>query len=243
MASANAWIRAAVVGGICALASGCVPSLADNPPREPNRTVPKTFGPSDAAAEVSGQPSKPPENVGKRSWKDFFSSPELQALIETALKNNQELNVKLQEIVIAKNEAYGRRGEYYPKVNAGGGAGSHHHGGGGGNAELFLDRLVQIAELEEGHPLDDLDRFFNLRGHCSSSSCVRCFVRGYGLSRALLFELLRPRIDESGEVADGRLHESGEVVEGALQLADHVSDHLFLRRQRRRGRRYFRPGG
>jgi hypothetical protein len=35
-------------------------------------------------------------------WRDFFSDPNLVSLIDTALKNNQELNVTLQELAIAK---------------------------------------------------------------------------------------------------------------------------------------------
>src|SRR5690606_32806979 len=44
-----------------------------------------------------------------------------------------------------------------------GGSGSHgHHGRGGGDAELFLDRLVEVAELEDGHALNDFQGFFDL---------------------------------------------------------------------------------
>jgi multidrug efflux system outer membrane protein len=42
--------------------------------------------------------------------------PYLVALIDTALKNNQELNITLQEIEIARNEIRARKGEYLPFV-------------------------------------------------------------------------------------------------------------------------------
>src|SRR5436190_6438164 len=62
-------------------------------------------------------------NTGKIKWKDFFSDPYLNALIDTALNYNQELNIILQEINIAKNEVRARKGAYLPFVNIGGGVG------------------------------------------------------------------------------------------------------------------------
>jgi len=43
--------------------------------------------------------------------------------VDTALKNNQELNIRLQEIIIAHAEVSARKGEYLPKLSAGVGAG------------------------------------------------------------------------------------------------------------------------
>ena len=62
-------------------------------------------------------------NVAKTKWKDFFTDPNLIALIDTALNKNQELNIILQEINIAKNEIRGRKGAYLPFVGVGVGAG------------------------------------------------------------------------------------------------------------------------
>lgn len=56
-------------------------------------------------------------------WRDFFSDPHLAALIDTALMNNQELNITLQEIIVARNEVKARRGEYLPFVSVRAGAG------------------------------------------------------------------------------------------------------------------------
>ena len=53
-------------------------------------------------------------------WQQFFTDPNLEALIETALQNNQELNITLQEIEIARNEIRARKGEYLPFVGLGG---------------------------------------------------------------------------------------------------------------------------
>jgi NodT family efflux transporter outer membrane factor (OMF) lipoprotein len=62
-------------------------------------------------------------NTAKIKWKEFFTDPYLNALIDTALMNNQELNITLQEIQIARNEIRARKGEYLPFVGIRGGAG------------------------------------------------------------------------------------------------------------------------
>lgn len=53
------------------------------------------------------------------SWKDYFSDHNLVALIDSALKKNQEMNITLQEIEILKNEVRARKGEYLPSVGIG----------------------------------------------------------------------------------------------------------------------------
>ncbi len=58
-------------------------------------------------------------NVVSRPWKSFVTDSNLVALIDTALKNNQELNIFLQEINIAKNDVRGRRGRLFPFIEAG----------------------------------------------------------------------------------------------------------------------------
>ena len=56
-------------------------------------------------------------------WQDYFTDTHLNALIDTALMNNQELNITLQEIQIARNEVRAKKGEYLPFVGVQGGAG------------------------------------------------------------------------------------------------------------------------
>lgn len=62
-------------------------------------------------------------NTAQKKWKVFFDDPNLNALIDTALQNNQELNITMQEIEMSKNEIMARRGEYLPFVRLGGGTG------------------------------------------------------------------------------------------------------------------------
>jgi multidrug efflux system outer membrane protein len=77
-----------------------------------SRNVPASYATPAAA---------PPDstNTARLRWKQFFTDPNLQTLIETALQNNQELNITLQEIEVARNEVRARQGEYLPFVNLG----------------------------------------------------------------------------------------------------------------------------
>jgi len=77
-----------------------------------SRNVPASFSTAGAASTDS-------TNTGRVQWKQFFTDPNLQALIETALQNNQELNITLQEIEVARNEVRARSGEYLPFVSLG----------------------------------------------------------------------------------------------------------------------------
>lgn len=100
------------------LGSGCAPSLQQNPPREANRAVAASYG--DSQATVDSGVSEP---VAQKTWNEFFSDPDLRELIDVALKNNQELNMRLQEILIAKSEVMVRQGEYLPRLEGRVGAG------------------------------------------------------------------------------------------------------------------------
>lgn len=62
-------------------------------------------------------------NMANIIWKEYFTDPYLDALIDTALKNNQELNITLQEMEISRNEIRARKGEYLPFVGVKGAAG------------------------------------------------------------------------------------------------------------------------
>lgn len=84
------------------LASGCKSSQLTT--RNENRSVPAGYNSS----------MQDTVNSADINWREIFSDPNLVALIDTALKNNQELNITLQEIEVAKNEVKSRRGEYLP---------------------------------------------------------------------------------------------------------------------------------
>ncbi len=91
------------------MCEACIPTLNT---KTENKSVPVSF-----------DDSRDTINTGTVKWRDFFTDPYLHELIDTALKNNQELNIILQEINIAQNEVRARRGQYLPFVNLGAQAG------------------------------------------------------------------------------------------------------------------------
>ncbi len=90
---------------------GCIPSQYAT--RNENKSVPENYN----------TPSQDTLNVANQNWREYFADNNLTALIDTALKNNQELNVILQEIEVSNNETLARKGAYLPFLNVGVGAG------------------------------------------------------------------------------------------------------------------------
>lgn len=68
------------------------------------------------------QQSTDSANSATIPWRSYFNDPYLTALIDTALHNNQELNIVLREIEMSNNEVMARRGEYLPFVQLRAGA-------------------------------------------------------------------------------------------------------------------------
>ncbi|APR86474.1 RND efflux system, outer membrane lipoprotein, NodT family protein [Minicystis rosea] len=114
---------AAALSCLCLLA-GCAPSLSGNEPREANKAVPASYGEASAGAKPASLTASSTQAV----WRSFFDSAELRALIEASLDKNQELNIRLQEIIIARTEVSARQGEYLPKLSVGVGAGVERTG-------------------------------------------------------------------------------------------------------------------
>jgi multidrug efflux system outer membrane protein len=75
------------------------------------------------------------------NWRHFFSDPDLIALIETALANNQEFNIAIQDIEIATQEVRERQSEYLPKVGLG--AGASYNRPSEYTPEGVLDKVIQ----------------------------------------------------------------------------------------------------
>ena len=100
------------VGAVCislSFAACKIPAVVE---KTENKAVPASYNNSQDTT-----------NMAKVRWKDYFTDPDLNALIDTALRNNQELNITLQEIEIAGNEVRARKGEYLPFVGVRGAAG------------------------------------------------------------------------------------------------------------------------
>lgn len=102
--------RYVVIAGICLCFAACkLPSVVE---KTENKTVPTGY-----------QKSADSSNAANMVWRNYFTDPNLIALIDTAIKNNQELNIVLQEIAISQNEIRARKGEYQPFVGLKAGAG------------------------------------------------------------------------------------------------------------------------
>lgn len=114
------WISAILVTSLSLLPTACAKRLLDQPAaRAESKEVPADFTTSRGGPTIEAQ----------QHWDQFFADPNLRELIHTALSNNQELNIALQEIIVAKNEAAGLKGEYLPRLDATAGAGIEKVGG------------------------------------------------------------------------------------------------------------------
>lgn len=124
-------------------ASGCVPRLPGGGAREPQIAVPDAY-PSvataggettDAATTAGGDAGSGAATQGTNpstasssvvDYHAIFAGGELAALIDEALRNNQELNIAVQDILIANNEVLARRGDYIPNLGVGANVGVDH---------------------------------------------------------------------------------------------------------------------
>lgn len=90
---------------ICLTIASCkIPAIMQT---TENRSVPKSYNGNSDTTNISGM-----------QWRNFFADRNLVSLIDTALKNNQELLITLQEIEIAKNDIRFRQGALVPSVGA-----------------------------------------------------------------------------------------------------------------------------
>ena len=130
-----------VAVGILALSvSSCkVPQATQ---KKENKVMPTAFVDSLASQDTT--------NSGNVKWREFFTDSNLISLIDTALKNNQELNITLQELEIAKNDIMLRKGALKPIVGIGAGGGVEKVGRytsqGAGDAS---------TEITPGHEMPD----------------------------------------------------------------------------------------
>ncbi|MCB0737273.1 MAG: TolC family protein [Bacteroidetes bacterium] len=103
MTNRNKTFRSALVILVAFGLVSCVPTLV---PKSGSLTQPESYS-------WQGDTT----NSATINWRNYFADTNLTALIDLALANNQELNIILQEIEIARNEARVRKGEYLPFVN------------------------------------------------------------------------------------------------------------------------------
>lgn len=122
---------------LLAVISGCkVPALVQV---NENRMVPQAF--------AQGADST---NMASIAWRNFFTDPYLVTLVDTALKNNQELKITLQEIELARNEIRLRQAPLQPTVGARVGTGVEKVGRytsqGAGDASTEIKPGMEVPE-------------------------------------------------------------------------------------------------
>ena len=95
---------------LCLCLAGCkAPALV---PASNHASLPEAFA-----------SNKDTTNTAALPWRNFFKDPYLISIIDTAIKNNQELNITLQEIEMARNDIRIRKGALLPSVGLRAGAG------------------------------------------------------------------------------------------------------------------------
>ena len=127
------------IGLICLAAASCkVPAII---PLDENKPMPEAYS-----------SNRDTTNTSTVQWRNFFTDKNLISLIDTALANNQELMITLQEIEIAKNDIRFRQGALLPKVGVRAGIGEEKVGRytsqGAGDAS---------TEIEPGKEMPDPD--------------------------------------------------------------------------------------
>jgi multidrug efflux system outer membrane protein len=126
-----------IILGAALLFSGCT-SFKDSV-REAQTEIPETYIQSSDSV-----------NIADMNWREYFKDENLIALIDTALHNNQELNIMLQEIAISQYEVLARKGEYLPSVNVGVGLGMEKEG-----RYTRHGAVDEQLHIREGHEFPD----------------------------------------------------------------------------------------
>jgi multidrug efflux system outer membrane protein len=135
----NKFIPIITIAGLFVLFSACqLPKITS---KSENKLLPSSYK-NTLNADSS--------NTVLMNWQAYFSDTNLQALIDTALRNNQELNIVLQEIEISKNEVTARKGEYLPFVGIRGGAGIEKEG-----RYTRHGAVDENIDIKEGTPFPD----------------------------------------------------------------------------------------
>lgn len=81
--------------------------------RKENRQLPANYSQNNQALVDTSN------GVAKLNYRQYFVDTSLVALIDTALRNNQEMNILLAEISLRQNEIRARKGEYLPFLHLG----------------------------------------------------------------------------------------------------------------------------
>lgn len=118
--------------------------------KAPMATTVETRTKEDLPTNFNQEVNTSQPNSGLTPWKQFFTDPQLTVLIDTALKNNQDLMITLQQIEIARADVLYRSRRLAPVVGVGGGVGirkvGRYTGEGAGNASTEMTAGKKVPE-------------------------------------------------------------------------------------------------
>lgn len=136
--------RCSVALGICLVLASCSPAIT-------------TLNENKAAVPESFDKSTDTTNTSTTKWRTYFKDANLVSLIDIALKNNQELEMTLQEIEIARNDVRVKKGLLLPMVTAGVGAGvdkvGRYTSAGAGDASTDITPGKEVPEALQDYGL------------------------------------------------------------------------------------------
>ena len=131
------------------------------------------------------------------AWRDFFQDSVLRSLIDTALQNNHDLKITLQELAIAKSAITAKQGALLPSVSANVGAGiskvGRYTAEGAGNVgtELTPGRKIPTV-IPDLAPTLQMDWTIDLWGKLNSDkkSAVERYLASEAGQRAIKSQLV-----------------------------------------------------
>ena len=131
------------------------------------------------------------------AWRDFFQDSVLRSLIDTALQNNHDLKITLQELAIAKSAITAKQGALLPSISANVGAGiskvGRYTAEGAGNVgtELTPGRKIPTV-IPDLAPTLQMDWTVDLWGKLNSDkkSTVERYLASEAGQRAIKSQLV-----------------------------------------------------
>ena len=161
------------------------------------KTPQATTLPKDTLKESLASMSRDSSVTISPAWRDFFQDSVLRSLIDTALQNNHDLKITLQELAIAKSAITAKQGALLPSISANVGAGiskvGRYTAEGAGNVgtELTPGRKIPTV-IPDLAPTLQIDWTVDLWGKLNSDkkSAVERYLASEAGQRAIKSQLV-----------------------------------------------------
>ncbi len=161
------------------------------------KTPQATTLPKDTLKESLASMSRDSSVTISPAWRDFFQDSVLRSLIDTALQNNHDLKITLQELAIAKSAITAKQGALLPSISANVGAGiskvGRYTAEGAGNVgtELTPGRKIPTV-IPDLAPTLQMDWTVDLWGKLNSDkkSAVERYLASEAGQRAIKSQLV-----------------------------------------------------